>query len=664
MTLRRRLILTLSILIGFLGWVGYLGLKTASSVREDFERVTDQTLPALQALEELRFGVIRAISSAAELAFLHKESEEEQEEEGKRGEVLLLDEGKALGEASLQHYLSLVEEFSPEEKAIADELRTATEAVFQGIDQFVELVGQKAEGPVLLAKKEELEALERSFLSSFEHVLEHERGQMALRRQAVSDRIAAGQRSVGGVAAVGLLVAGAFALGYVLVFSGALAKLLEGAKRFGAGQLEWKIDLEAGHELTTLARGLERMAGDLRRSTVSSSFLEGLLQSMLDGLVVVGPDGSIRMTNQGLLDLLGFEEGDLLGRPCRELFADPRFSSASRLDSLLQAGLIGQNTSTFVARDGAEIPVSLSSSLLLSGDTIEGLVCVAQDLRGRLRLQEEALRQRDLLAGTLASIGDAVIATDVVGKVTFINRVAEEITGWPQAEAEGQDIEEVFRISNEHTGAVTRSPVHRVLEEGITVGLANHTILTARHGGRYPIDDSAAPIRDKDGELRGVILVFRDVSARRAMEEDLLAAKLAAERANQSKSEFLAMMSHEIRTPLNGIIGVSRLLLDTANLPSLEKGYAETIHLSGNTLMALIEEILDFSRIEQGAVVLEQKAFNLLQCIEEAFGVVGPRLLEKDLELNFQVDPDLPAVLVGDANRLRQVLINLISNAI
>ena len=130
----------------------------------------------------------------------------------------------------------------------------------------------------------------------------------------------------------------------------------------------------------------------------------------------------------------------------------------------------------------------------------------------------EAERSRDLLQTTLASIGDAVIASNAEGRVTFMNFVAEELTGWSQSQAEGRAIAEVFVIRDEKTGLAAESPVDKALREGVIVGLANHTILVTRDGREVPIEDSAAPIRDKDRSVLGTVLVFRDVTARRRSE--------------------------------------------------------------------------------------------------------------------------------------------------
>ncbi len=135
------------------------------------------------------------------------------------------------------------------------------------------------------------------------------------------------------------------------------------------------------------------------------------------------------------------------------------------------------------------------------------------------RTRERARNQRELLRITLASIGDAVITTDMQGRVDYLNGVAESLTGWRQAEAVGRPLEEVFAIRNEETRAPVESPAQRALREGVVVGLANHTVLIARDGRERPIDDSAAPIRDEQGEIVGCVLIFRDVTERRRSEQ-------------------------------------------------------------------------------------------------------------------------------------------------
>jgi PAS domain S-box-containing protein len=139
-----------------------------------------------------------------------------------------------------------------------------------------------------------------------------------------------------------------------------------------------------------------------------------------------------------------------------------------------------------------------------------------QDERELLREAQERLRvQGEWLRVTLGSIGDAVIATDTEGRVTFLNSVAQELTGWTPVDAQGQPLAQVFAIIHEHTRQPVANPVEKVLRDGVIVGLGNHTVLIARDGTERPIDDSAAPIRDAAGEMIGVVLIFRDVTEQR-----------------------------------------------------------------------------------------------------------------------------------------------------
>ncbi len=158
------------------------------------------------------------------------------------------------------------------------------------------------------------------------------------------------------------------------------------------------------------------------------------------------------------------------------------------------------------------------------GSALTGILLILATLR-LLRTQRSEQDARQLLAATLASIGDAVITTDTRGSITFLNPVAERLTGWSSADASGKPLPEVFRIVNQESREIVENPVHKVLRSGTVVGLANHTILLARDGSEIPIDDSGAPIRDEAGEVKGVILVFRDVSERYRTQRELEASE-------------------------------------------------------------------------------------------------------------------------------------------
>jgi PAS domain S-box-containing protein len=284
---------------------------------------------------------------------------------------------------------------------------------------------------------------------------------------------------------------------------------------------------------------------------------------------------------------------------------------------------------------------------------------------------ETALReQREWLRTTLASIGDAVLATDGEGRVTFINPVAESLTGWTEREARGRELTEIFRIVNERTRQTAENPVARALREGVVVGLANHTVLISRDGSETAIDDSAAPIRGSGGQVHGVVLVFRDVSQRYRQErerEGLLAREMAAraeaEAANHAKDEFLATVSHELRTPLSVIAGWAGILRTGSGDEATARRAAETIERNAWAQARIIEDILDVSRITSGKFQVEASEVDVAPLVASAVESLRPAAEAKGIALAIELDPGAGLVW-GDPTRLQQVVWNLVSNAV
>jgi PAS domain S-box-containing protein len=282
------------------------------------------------------------------------------------------------------------------------------------------------------------------------------------------------------------------------------------------------------------------------------------------------------------------------------------------------------------------------------------------------RLQE----QTESLRVTLASIGDAVITTNNEGLITFVNPVAEQITGWTTAAAVNKPIHEVFNIINEQSRARVTSPFETIKTKGQIVGLANHTILITRDGKEVPIEESGAPIKDPTGKIIGVIIVFHDVGERRQAElerEQLLsreqAARAAAETSDRLKDEFLATVSHELRTPLNAILGwAATLALVEQDPPLLRRGLS-TIERNAKAQAQIISDILDVSRIVTGKLRLDFRPVEFAAILQAAVETLSPTAAAKSIELSLVISDD-NALVAGDPDRLQQIIWNLIANAI
>ena len=295
---------------------------------------------------------------------------------------------------------------------------------------------------------------------------------------------------------------------------------------------------------------------------------------------------------------------------------------------------------------------------------------ISTEIKQRETAVIETTRQKELLSTTLTSIGDGVIITDAVGRVTFLNVEAERLTGWSVADASGRPLPEVFQIINEMTRQPVENPVEKVLRLGLTVGLANHTILIARDGRETPIDDSAAPIRVKSGPLEGVVLVFRDFTEQKNAERILTRGKdelekLVATRTAKLKEvvEELQHVSyaitHDMRAPLRAMSAFTDILAQEAPSLSPEAAdYCRRIGAAANRLDKLIQDTLSYTRAVQEEMKLEP--VNLQTLIR---GLIDTYPNFQADKADIQIEDALPVVL-GNEALLTQCFSNLLGNAV
>jgi PAS domain S-box-containing protein len=272
----------------------------------------------------------------------------------------------------------------------------------------------------------------------------------------------------------------------------------------------------------------------------------------------------------------------------------------------------------------------------------------------------ELRASEERLSAVVGNAKDSIITTDDEGMIQSFNLAAERLFGYTKVEVLGRNVT-LLMSSGDREEHDLYEAKHGLTGVRSFVGASREVVGVRKDGSEVSIEISVSEIEiGGRGLFTGIL---RDITELKESRRVLLEAKEAAERAAQAKSDFLANMSHEIRTPLNAVIGMTGLLLRTS-LDTEQWEYLETVRTSGEALLSVINDILDFSKIEAGRLELEQTSFSVRLCIEEVLDLVAAPAAEKGIELVYEMGDEVPEGLLGDAGRMRQVLLNLMSNAV
>jgi len=273
---------------------------------------------------------------------------------------------------------------------------------------------------------------------------------------------------------------------------------------------------------------------------------------------------------------------------------------------------------------------------------------------------EEALRLDEARFREVVEIGDKFVwEITLEGKITYISERVEEVLGYTVEEMSRKSL---FEDVVPEDAVIATAKFYYAVQKGQRFSDLEYRA-QPKEGVPICLSVRGIPMHDEDGELIGYRGACEDITKRKKIQEEVVAAKESAENANRAKSEFLANMSHEIRTPLNAVVGMTGLLLVT-ELNTEQRNYTQTIRQNADALLTIISDILDFSKIESGNLDLENHPFDLSVLVEEAVDCVALQASEKEVELHWQIAPELPPGFNGDVTRLRQILVNLLSNAV
>ncbi|WP_157038947.1 PAS domain S-box protein [Rhodopseudomonas palustris] len=428
--------------------------------------------------------------------------------------------------------------------------------------------------------------------------------------------------------------------------------------------------------------------------TIERSRLAAIVEGSNDAILAKSVDGIVIDWNKAAERLFGYSSHEAVGSKVYDLIVpeDRREEELRMLERMRHGDPMTYFRTRRIRRDGSLVDVAISLSPIRS--EVGALIGIASAARDITELVAAEKQIRELNASLERQVADrtamleksmtlqtaileraayAVIATNVDGTITLFNPAAERMLGYKAEELIGRATAMLFHDPQE---LLDRADAMR--RQGIEVGSGQRVVqallahndpdtslwtYVGKTGNRIPVRLTLCRLRTKDGTDLGVLGIAVDLTEQLKYEDELKAARASAEQAGAAKADFLANMSHEIRTPLNGIIGYADLALEDQTLVPTTRRQVERIFEASDSLRVIIDDILDFSKIEACGLKLESKPLYLTELIDNCVSIIQPKAEEKGLKL-LATARDTPAVLMGDAARLRQVLLNLMNNAV
>ena len=402
-----------------------------------------------------------------------------------------------------------------------------------------------------------------------------------------------------------------------------------------------------------LLRVEELLEARTRELRASEAQFRLLFDSIPDAVLVHETDGTILAINDVGARWMGCDAAELVGQPIRMLW--PQGPPPMTWPPIVPTS---EHRTTFqtvcIARTGRRIAVEVTEcTITFQGKT--ALLSVVRDISERERAIVALQNAKEYAENIINSSLDIIVSVDTQRRIIAFNKAAQEAFGYEPADVLGQPVHILYADPTVGGGIH-----HQALTDGRYIGEITNK---RKDGTVFDAYLSASVLHNSHGQEIGVMGISRDITMRKQAEAALQASKDAAEAANRSKSEFLANVSHEIRTPMNGILGMTELALGT-DLSAEQRECLDLVKVSAEALLGVINDLLDFSKIEAGRLVLDPCPFALRASVHEAVKALAVPAYRKGLELVYDVAPDVPEALIGDVGRLRQIIVNLVGNAI
>jgi len=467
-----------------------------------------------------------------------------------------------------------------------------------------------------------------------------------------------------------------------------LPELMRGTQAVGKGDLSYRMASEFGE----LAENFNAMVSQLEKTSVSKESLEVSERKLRDanadlsreiverrralehfrlvveaapnGLLMTNEKGNIVLANSQIETLFHYSKKELLGQSIETLlperFRKKHSADRASFNTAPKARPMGGGREFFgLRKDGSEFPVEIGLNPIQMATGTHVLASI-MDITERKAIDERVRQSEERFRSMIESVKDhAIYMLDVQGCVLTWNKGAERLKGYQSEEIIGKHYRCFYPIEDRESGKPEQI-MKTVLTEGQCEDEGWHL---RKDGSKFWANVVITAVRNDGAKLLGFSVVTRDHTRRRKIEEQLRQVKEEADAANRAKSLFLANISHEIRTPMTGIIGMAGLLFDT-NLSPKQREYCEIVRRSSESLLTVINELLDFSKVESGKLELEIIDFDLRSSVEEVMDLFATQAEDKGVELINFIRYDVPTELQGDPGRLRQILSNLVNNAL
>jgi|GEM_PF-785753 len=439
-----------------------------------------------------------------------------------------------------------------------------------------------------------------------------------------------------------------------------LVRLSSSVNRIAArSDFSGRVSLPGKDELSNLAAEINRMLAMFEQTRnalqVSELRMRTIFESANDGIFLTSLSGTIVNVNPRGAEICGCEQEEIVGKNIADLTPPEGRQAAMNALEEVKSGGSARFQTQYLRKDGSHVHVDVFAKLVVV-DGQPFVLSMVEDITERKQAEEALRESEEKYRKVFENVQDVFYQTDMEGAIIEISPSIERYSGFTREELIGRQVKEVYYYPEDRVGLL-----RAIKRDGEVVDY--EVRLKAKDGRLVYTSVNAHLLLDSNQQPIGIEGSLRDITERKKAVEELKRAKEVAESANRAKSEFLANMSHEIRTPMNGIIGMTELALET-QLSEEQREYLMVVKSSADSLLELFNDILDLSKIEAGQVELDEMDFNLRTTVETTVDTLVHRASQKKIELISRIRPEVPTYVQGDPGRLRQILMNLLGNAI